>query len=120
MHYSAHMKRIKLSDLRHAGSSHHFIGADHDVAISSFLFNGLKGSGPGPHRHPYDEIQFIQSGRARYTVEGQEFEAGAGEILVIKAGEVHGFTVVSDEPLVQVDVHMSSRFVQENLPRAAS
>ena len=53
-------------------------------------------------------------GRARYVVDGQEFEARGGEILVIKAGEVHEFTVISDEPLVQVDVHMSPRFIQEN------
>jgi mannose-6-phosphate isomerase-like protein (cupin superfamily) len=46
---------------------------------------------------------------------GQEFEAGAGDILVIKAGEVHGFTVIGDEPLVQLDVHLSPRFIQENL-----
>ena len=111
------MKRIRTSELRHAGSSHHFVGNDHDVAVSSFLFNGAKGAGPGPHRHPYDEIQFIVSGRARYVVEGTEFEAGGGEILVIKAGEVHEFKVVSDEPLVQVDVHMSPKFIQENLGR---
>ena len=109
------MKRIKQSELRHAGSSHHFVGRDHDVAISSFLFNGAAGSGPGPHRHPYDEIQFIVSGRARYVVEGREFEAGGGEIIVIKAGEVHEFKVIGDEPLVQVDVHTSPKFIQENL-----
>ena len=111
------MKHIYRRDLRHAGSSHHFVGNDHDVAISSFLFNGAKGSGPGPHRHPYDEIQFIISGRAHYVVDGAEFDAGGGEILVIKAGEVHSFTVISDEPLVQVDVHVSPKFIQENLPR---
>jgi quercetin dioxygenase-like cupin family protein len=109
------MKHIRLGELRHAGSSHHFVGRDHDVAISSFLFNGMKGSGPGPHRHPYDEIQFIMSGRARYKVDGKEMDAGGGEILVIKAGEVHEFKVISDEPLVQVDVHMSEKFIQENL-----
>ena len=109
------MKRIHKSELRHAGSSHHFLGHDHGVAISSFLFNGAKGSGPGPHRHPYDEIQFIISGRAHYVVDGAEFDAGGGEILVIKAGEVHSFTVTSEEPLVQVDVHMSPRFIQENV-----
>ena len=37
---------------------------------------------------------------------GEEFEAGAGDILVIKAG---------DPPLVRLDVHLSPRFVQENL-----
>jgi mannose-6-phosphate isomerase-like protein (cupin superfamily) len=48
-------------------------------------------------------------------VNGQEFEATAGDILVIKAGEVHSFTVIGDEPLVQLDVHLSPRFIQENL-----
>jgi len=36
-------------------------------------------------------------------------------VLVIKAGEVHEFTNIGDEPLVQVDVHLSPRFIQENL-----
>lgn len=110
------MHRIHRDQLPHQGSSHRFVGADQgDVGMSSFLFDGLPGSGPGPHRHPYDEIQFIQSGRGRYVVEGVEFEAGGGDILVIKAGEVHQFTVIGEERLVQVDVHLSLRFIQENL-----
>ena len=48
-------------------------------------------------------------------VNGQEFEAGEGDILVIKAGEIHEFKCIGDEPLVQVDVHLSPRFIQENL-----
>ncbi len=48
-------------------------------------------------------------------VEDREFEAGAGDILVIKAGEVHSFRCIGDTPLVQVDVHLSPRFIQENL-----
>lgn len=44
-----------------------------------------------------------------------EFEAGAGDILVIKAGEVHGFTCLGDTPLVELSVHLSPRFIQEDL-----
>src|SRR5207244_4079956 len=36
----------------------------------------------GPHRHPYDEIQFVREGRGLWTVNGEEFEAGAGDIRV--------------------------------------
>ena len=36
-------------------------------------------------------------------------------ILVIKAGEVHSFRCIGDGPLVQVDVHVSPRFIRENL-----
>ena len=110
------MYRVRQQDLPFKGSSHWFVGRDQgDVGMSAFLFNGVAGSGPGPHRHPYDEIQFIREGRALYTVNGEVFEAGAGDILVIKAGEVHGFTVIGDAPLVQIDVHMSPKFIQENL-----
>lgn len=110
------MLRLKQSDLPHRGSSHSFVGADYgNVSISAFLFHGEPGSGPGPHRHPYDEVQFIQAGRGLWNVEGEEFEAAAGDVLVIKAGEVHSFQSLGPEPLVQLDVHLSPRFIQENL-----
>ena len=110
------MHRVHQQDLPFQGSSHQFVGADNgDVGISVFLLDALPGRGPGPHRHPYDEVQFIREGRGRYNVNGQEFEASAGDILVIKAGEVHSFTCIGPERLVQVDVHLSPRFIQENL-----
>ena len=110
------MHRVRQEDLPHRGSSHPIAGADQGaVGVSVFLFHGQPGSGPGPHRHPYDEVQFVREGRGLWTVNGEEFEAGAGDILVIKAGEVHGFTCIGDGPLVQLDVHLSPRFIQENL-----
>ena len=110
------MFRFRQQDLPFVGSSHQFVGADRgDVQMSAFLLNAQPGRGPGPHRHPYDEIQFIREGRGLYVVNGEEFEAGAGDILVIKAGEIHSFKCIGDAPLVQVDVHMSPRFIQENL-----
>jgi quercetin dioxygenase-like cupin family protein len=110
------MYRVRPDDLPFKGSAHHFVGADNgDVNVSVFLLNALPGRGPGPHRHPYDEVQFIRSGRGRYVVNGGEFEAGAGDVLVIKAGEIHEFKCIGEEPLVQVDVHLNPRFIQENL-----
>jgi quercetin dioxygenase-like cupin family protein len=110
------MLRVHQSALPFRGSSHQFVGADQgEVNVSVFLFDGAPGAGPGPHRHPYDEIQFIRAGRGRYLVDGQEFEAGAGDILVIKAGEVHSFKCIGPERLVQVDLHMGPRFIQEDL-----
>jgi len=110
------MYRVRQEDLPFIGSSHNFVGADNgDVQISAFLLRALPGQGPGPHRHPYDEVQFVREGRGRYTVNGKQFEAEAGDILVIKAGEIHGFKCIGDAPLVQVDIHLSPRFIQENL-----
>jgi quercetin dioxygenase-like cupin family protein len=110
------MHHVRQEDLPLIGSSHNFVGADHgDTGVSVYLLSAQPGKGPGPHRHPYDEIQFVRSGRGLWNVNGQEFEGGAGDIFVIKAGEIHGFKVIGDEPLVQVDVHVSPRFIQENL-----
>ncbi len=110
------MVRIRQQDLPYQGSSHRFEGAHHGgVGISVFLLSADPGKGPGPHRHPYDEVQFVREGLGLWTVDGQEFEAGAGDILVIKAGEIHAFRCIGDSPLVQLDVHLSPRFIQENL-----
>ena len=110
------MYRTRQEDLPFQGLSHNFVGADNsDVNISVFLLSAPPGRGPGPHRHPYDEVQFVREGRGAYVVNGVEFEATAGDILVIKAGEIHSFRAIGDAPLVQLDVHLSPRFIQENL-----
>lgn len=62
-----------------------------------------------------DEVQLVREGRGLWTVTGEEFDAGAGNILVIKAREVHSFRCVGDQPLVQLDVHPSPTFIEENL-----
>ena len=110
------MHHIRQENLPFVGSSHQFVGEQQgDAPVSVFLFQGKHGSGPGPHRHPYDEIQFIREGRGVWTVTGQTFEGGAGDIFVIKAGEIHSFKAVGDSPLIQLDVHVRPRFIQENL-----
>jgi quercetin dioxygenase-like cupin family protein len=112
----ARMYRVRQEALPFVGLSHNFVGADNgDVNISAFLLRAEPGQGPKPHRHPYDEVQFVREGRGRYVINGAEFEASAGDILVIKAGEVHSFTCIGDGPLVEVDIHLSPRFIQENL-----
>lgn len=110
------MHHVTQEQLPFVGSSHQFVGAEQgNTGVSVFLFHGKPGSGPGPHRHPYDEIQFIREGRGVWTVNGHTFEGGAGDIFVIKAGEIHSFKAIGDSPLVQLDVHLSPRFIQENL-----
>ena len=110
------MHRVRREDLPFRGSAQQFVDAEHDqVNVCVYLLRALPGAGPGPHRHPYDEVQIVESGRGLWTVDGKEFEAGAGDILVVKAGEVHGFKCIGDEPLVQVDIHLSPTFIQENL-----
>jgi len=57
----------------------------------------------------------VRAGGSRALVrERPGIRRGPGDILVIKAGEVHPFLNTGD-PLKQEDVHLSPRFIQENL-----
>jgi quercetin dioxygenase-like cupin family protein len=109
------VQRISQQDLPQRGISHVFTGAEHDTGISSYLVSAPPGAEVPPHRHPYDEVHFMRGGRAAYEVDGATFEAVAGHIVIIKAGEVHGFRVMGTEPVQQVAIHLSPVFIQENL-----
>ena len=110
------MHRVRQEQLPLQGMSQQFVGADNgDVGISAYLVEAAPGRGTRRHRHPYDKVVFVREGRARWTVNGQDHEAGPGDILVVKAGEIHSFLSIGDVPLEQLDIHLGSRFVQENL-----
>lgn len=110
------MHRVHESALPGHGLSRAFVGGDHGaVDLSMYFVRVEPGQGPGPHRHPYDEVAIVQEGRAEWTVEGATFEVGPGEIVVAKAGEVHSFKGVGNGLLVQLDLHLAPRFVQEDL-----
>lgn len=111
------MHFVRRDQLPFKGMSYQFVGADQgDVGISTYFVTSPPGRGPGPHLHPYDEVAFVLEGRGRWTVDGASLEAGPGDILVVKAGEIHSFVNLGETPLVQIDVHVNPRFEQENLP----
>ncbi len=112
---------VKKEDLPFVGSSHRFVGEDHDVSVSIFLLEAKPGRGAPLHVHAYDEVLTIQEGRARMVIGDDVFEVGAGYVAVVKAGTPHGVVNAGDGPLKQVDVHMNPRFEQTNLePTEAS
>ncbi|HVX42099.1 MAG TPA: cupin domain-containing protein [Gemmatimonadaceae bacterium] len=110
------MHVVSQTDLPFHGMSHEFVGAEHGgVAASIYFVESPPGRKTRLHRHPYDEIAIVRAGRGRWTVDGEQREAGPGDILIVKAGQVHGFENIGDIPLEQIDVHLSERFIQENL-----
>jgi mannose-6-phosphate isomerase-like protein (cupin superfamily) len=110
------MHVVKQTDLPFRGMSYEFIGAEHaDVGVSVYFVESPPGRSTKLHRHPYDEIAMVREGHGRWTVDGEERDAGPGDILIVKAGQIHKFENVGEGALVQIDVHLSERFIQENL-----
>ena len=96
---------LTAADLGSGETSELFHGRDHDVGVSFFLNHTPPGRGPAPHRHPYPEVFVLRGGEATFEVDGERLTAGAGHVIVVPAGAVHGFTNTGDEPLDLVSIH---------------
>ena len=105
---------IRNDELRNANNSLEFEGADHGGAdVSFFMVDASPGRGPSLHKHDYDEVFVVQEGQATMTAGDREIVVGAGDIVVVPAGQPHGFVNSGDGPLRQIDIHLSPRYVTE-------
>lgn len=98
-----------------AGGTIRFEGAPYGSGVSFFLVNSVPGAGPGLHRHPYSETWIVRSGTARFTVDGEQVEAGPGDIVVVGAETPHKFVNAGSGRLDLVCIHSSPRMIQEEL-----
>jgi quercetin dioxygenase-like cupin family protein len=102
---------INQSELPFVGMSREFVGMDHGgVGISFFLVIGEPGRGPRLHKHDYDEVVYVIEGRSKWTVDGRERDAIAGDVLVVPAGVPHKFVDTGDGNLRQIDIHLNPAF----------
>jgi quercetin dioxygenase-like cupin family protein len=89
------------------------VGSEYGAGVCLLFVDCPPGDGPSLHRHPYEEIFIIQEGRCTFHVDGTEFDAGAGDVVIATAGAVHGFTNTGDGLLKQIDIHVSPDFSTE-------
>jgi mannose-6-phosphate isomerase-like protein (cupin superfamily) len=102
---------VSQAQLPFVGMSHEFVGMDRGgVGISFFLVIAEPGQGTRLHKHAYDEVVYVIEGRSKWTVDGQEREAGAGDVLTVRAGEPHKFMNSGVGPLRQIDIHLNPTF----------
>ena len=92
-----------------------FEGEPHGSDVSMFLVNSEPGEGPDLHRHPYSETWIVRSGKARMTADGQDIDAGPGDIVVVGPQTPHKFKNVGTERLDIICIHASPRMIQESL-----
>jgi quercetin dioxygenase-like cupin family protein len=108
-------KVLSVDELRLPGRrTARFEGREHGAAVSFYVSDVDEGQGPGPHTHPYEETFVIVDGSAVFTVDGQDFHARPGMILVVPAGSAHGFRAGPDG-LRSVNIHGAPRMEQTDL-----
>jgi mannose-6-phosphate isomerase-like protein (cupin superfamily) len=92
-----------------------FEGEPHGSGISMYLVNDAPGEGPDLHLHPYSETWIVRSGLARFTADGEELEAGPGDIVVVGPNTPHKFKNAGDGRLDVICIHASPRMIQRDL-----
>ena len=107
---------IRAGELKPSpGGTVAFEGHPHGSGVSFFLVNNLPGAGPDLHRHPYSETWIVRAGKARITADGEDIEAGPGDIAVVSSDTPHKFKNIGTDRLDIVCIHSSPRFIQEDL-----
>ena len=102
-------------------------GGDLSKPFEVHILEGVKGGGPPPHFHPWDEAFLVIDGQVEVTVEGKATTISPGGYVHIPGGSVHAYKnisptakiigVVSDPRGGQFFAAMDRFKVPEDLPR---
>jgi quercetin dioxygenase-like cupin family protein len=93
---------VQVEEIQLSGIVLRFLidGPTSGAGMTMFEMTVAPGAGmPVPHHHVgFDEAGYGVSGRLRFTLEGQSIDVGAGDLVWIERGKVHGFSNPFDEP----------------------
>jgi quercetin dioxygenase-like cupin family protein len=104
---------LRIDDLPGSETAHLFEGRDYGSTVSSFITHNPPGTGPGLHRHPYEETFIVVEGTVTFTVDGEAVEAQGGQIVIAPAGAPHKFVNSGEGLLRLVTIHPSDHVEQE-------
>lgn len=65
-------------------------------SIEIFDTKGIPGGGPPPHKHKWEEIYVVLTGRMDVFVDGKTLHLGPGEFAHVPADTPHGYTTLDD------------------------
>ncbi|MCK9511830.1 MAG: cupin domain-containing protein [Pigmentiphaga sp.] len=98
------MAIINLSDVRDE-----FVTPKHSTAFGKLITGEhieigiLKykaGEGAQEHSHPHEQIAICLSGRSRVTLDGEVFEVGPGQAVLIPPNVPHSTYVLEDSEMI--------------------
>ncbi|MBF5078477.1 MULTISPECIES: cupin domain-containing protein [Paracoccus] len=69
-----------------------------DLMVVRFAF--AAGDRGALHSHPHVQSTYVQSGRYRFTIDGQPSEVGPGDAFIIPSGAEHGCLCLEEGVLI--------------------
>ncbi|MCJ7684432.1 MAG: cupin domain-containing protein [Desulfobacteraceae bacterium] len=88
--YMTPVEGVRLKTLVHGEKTH----------LCEFRIN--KGSMVPEHSHPHEQTGYLISGRVKFILEDEEFEAGPGDSWCLPGNIVHTGEVLEDSVLVEI------------------
>ena len=102
---------LNRSDLPFDDNVYEFEGVQYQETDVSFIWVDMPpGGNVRLHKHPYKEIFIVLEGVSTFTVGGDTMKAQAGSIIIVPAEVPHKFRNEEDQPLKQIDIHVSKEF----------
>ena len=74
--------------------------------------HGAAGGVGSVHTHPHCQNTYVQSGRFRFTVDGEAVEVGPGDTLAFPSGIPHGTLCLEAGTLLDIFTPMREDFVR--------
>lgn len=75
-----------------------------NVGLAATWVDVAPGSRQRLHDHPSEQVYVVTAGKGRMLVGKEEREVGAGDLVYIPSGVVHGIENISEEVLTYVSV----------------
>ena len=87
------------------GHAQVFYGDEQDLGpLTIAISTTPQGGGSQEHRHPCTQLFLIVQGTGTFHIDGEEFVAAVGDLVVVPANTWHSNVSTSEEPLVHVEV----------------
>lgn len=101
----AHLDTLNLTPVRPGVARRVFSGEGATLAWTTLD----PGHTPRPHSHHFEQIVYIVSGQARFSVGDEEVLLGPGEMIVVPPDAEHWAETVGDEPVVDLSIFSPKR-----------
>jgi quercetin dioxygenase-like cupin family protein len=101
----AHVDKLKPTAVRDGVTRRVFSGDGATLAWT----NLEPGHTPRPHSHHFEQIVYIVSGRARFTVGDESVEVGPGDVLLVPPQVEHYAETIGDEACIDLSIFTPRR-----------